>query len=154
MQILVRSGPWVVLFWQDPSWCCRSGPHVSGEEQGLRGPWRPLPTPHWIISWVRALPFPCYLLPLTCSLDAAVSFCRYNHVTWQEAFLSPVGLHSLGNSRSWGSVKQGKPSGGRGHCVGGEGEGCGARVGREEKNIIVLIGMWKCVYIRDLLTHV
>ena len=26
--------------------------------------------------------------------------------------------------------------------------------GREEKDIIGLIGMWKCVYVRDLLTHV
>lgn len=48
---------------------------------------------------------------------------------------------------------------GRGHYLGGEGERAawwrgGGGQGREKKNIIGLIGMWKCVYVTDLLTHV
>ena len=82
-----------------------------------------------------------------------------------ETFLSPVGLHGFGNIQSLGSVKQqGKMSGWRGYCVSGGGERvvcvcvcvcvCGGGGGGEEKDIIGLIGMWKCVYIKDLLTLV
>lgn len=79
-----------------------------------------------------------------------------------ETFLSPVGLHGFGNIQSLGSVKQqGKMSGWRGYCVNGGGERvvsvrcvCVGGWGGEEKDIIGLIGMWKCVYIKDLLTLV
>lgn len=80
-----------------------------------------------------------------------------------ETFLSPVGLHGFGNIQSLGSVKQqGKMSGWRGYCVNGGGERvvsvrCVCVWGGwwgEEKDIIGLIGMWKCVYIKDLLTLV
>lgn len=102
-----------------------------------------------------SLPFaPFYLLKA-----AAISFCRINCVTWWEIILSPVGLQGCGNFSNWEVLNNKEKF--------MEGEGTmwvenerewwwwwRGRGRREEKNITGLIGMWKCVYVRDLLTHV